>query len=99
MVRSGGVRGTVLRGMDRRHGHAGRREPPHHTTPAAAPRRGDLHLLPLTDVRHPVPQADPATGRPNVAVIGGNMCRWPLAGKDAHPMRYVRTTVAPPRQP
>ena len=37
-------------------------------------------------------------GTTNVLVIGGNMCRWPLAGKDAHPMRYVRTTVAPPRQ-
>ena len=32
--------------------------PPHHTTPAAAPRRGDLHLLPLRDVSFPVPQAE-----------------------------------------
>ncbi len=29
-----------------------------------AARRGELHLLPLTDVRHPVPHADPVCGTP-----------------------------------
>jgi len=33
------------------------------------PRRGDLHLLPLTDVRHPVPQADP---RPDTGCWAGD---------------------------
>ena len=34
-----------------------------------------------------VPLSHPATGRPNAAVLGGHMCRWPFGIRDARAYR------------
>ena len=48
--------------------------------PAGPTATGDQWLPSIAGPRSS--QADPATGRPNVAVIGGNVCRWPFLLRD-----------------